>query len=152
MSENNLTTSENGINLITSFEGFRSSPYLDQNGIPTIGYGSTYYQDGTKVTMQDPAITKDQAIEILQTYVQKFEAIVNDHVTVSLNQNQFDALVDFTYNVGPGNFLSSTLLRLLNQGQYDQIPAQFMRWNKTNGQPNAGLTRRRQAEADLWNS
>ena len=152
MSTNNLSTSSTGINLITSFEGFSAYPYQDQNGIPTIGYGSTYYQDGTRVTMDDPAISKDQAIAILQSYVKKFERVVNQYVSAELNQNQFDALVDFVYNIGPGNFLSSTLLKLLNQEQYDQIPAQFMRWNKTGGQPNPGLTRRRQAEANLWNS
>lgn len=152
MSINNLTTDSAGINLITQFEGFSASPYLDQRGIPTIGYGSTYYSDGTPVTMDDNAITQDQAISLLQLYVQKFERVINAHVTVKLNQNQFDALVDFTYNVGPGNFLSSTLLTILNQGNYSGVPAQFMRWNKTNGTPNAGLTRRRQVESDLWNS
>lgn len=152
MSMNNLTTDSAGITLITSFEGFSSTPYTDQNGIPTIGYGSTYYQDGTKVTMDDSSISQDQAVQILQSYVTKFENIINQHVIVELNQNQFDALVDFTYNIGPGNFVSSTLLHLLNQSEYDQVPAQFMRWNKTGGQVNPGLTRRRQAEINLWNS
>lgn len=152
MGINNLSTDDAGVNLITTFEGFRSDPYLDQNGIATIGYGSTFYQDGTPVTMDDESISEAQAAAILRHYLAKFETTINRAVSVQLNQNQFDALVDFTYNVGPGNFVSSTLLKLLNQSLFDQIPAQFMRWNKTGGVPNAGLTRRRQAEIDLFNS
>ena len=148
----NFKTSQNGINLITEFEGFRANPYLDQNNIPTIGYGSTHYSDGSAVTMDDDSISQSDAVALLQIYVKKFEDVVNNDVTANINQNQFDALVDFTYNVGPGNFASSTLLKVINGDVDGDVATQFMRWNKTGGQPNAGLTRRRQAEIDLYNS
>ena len=152
MSVNNYKTSQTGINLIEEFEGFRANPYQDQNGIWTIGYGSTHYEDGSAVQQGDDPISKDDATALLQIYVQRFESAVNGYVTQTINQNQFDALVDFTYNVGPGNFHGSTVLKVVNGISDVDISTALMMWNKTGGQPNPGLTRRRQAEIDLYNS
>jgi len=152
MGVNNLDIDDAGLNLITQFEGFRANPYQDQNNIWTIGYGSTYLTDGSRVTQYTPAVTQNQALDLLHYGCRTAINCINTHVNVDLNQNQFDALCDFVYNVGSGNFISSTLLVLLNQGQYDSVPTQLMRWTKTGGQPNSGLIRRRQAEINLWGS
>lgn len=152
MTTNNLTTSNDGLNLIKQFEGFRSKPYLDSAGIPTIGYGTTYLPDGKKVTMKTPAINMAQATDYLAHALNGFENTVNKTVKVELSQHQFDALTCFCYNVGPGSFSSSTLLKVLNRGRYDEVPAQLLRWNKVNGQVIPGLTRRRQAEGALFQS
>lgn len=149
---NNYITSEEGIELIKSFEGFKSKPYLCSAGVPTIGIGTTVYPNGKKVTLRDGAIDLETAMEYVHHDLQKFEATVNKSVSVDLTQNQFDALVCFTYNVGPGSFTSSTLLKLLNTGNYDSVPTQLLRWNKAKGVEVAGLTRRRKAEGDLFSS
>lgn len=146
-----MQVSNNGLNLITQFEGFSTVPYLDQNNVSTIGYGSTYYSDGTRVTMDDSPVTQEQALQLLDYSCQTAVNCINRLVQIDLNQNQFDALVDFVYNVGSGNFQSSTLLKDINSNNLADIPNQFMRWNKVAGQPNNGLTRRRQAEINLWN-
>jgi len=149
---NNFTTSQNGLNLITQFEGFVPHPYQDQNGIWTIGYGSTHYEDGTPVEQGDDDITKDEAMQLLAIFVQKFEAVVNADVTADINQNQFDALIDFVYNVGPGHFANSTVLKVVNGESDVDIATAFMMWDVAGGGPNPGLIRRRQAEIDLYNS
>ncbi|WP_300685062.1 lysozyme, partial [Chryseobacterium sp.] len=106
-----MKTSQKGINLIVSFEGFSSSPYLDSAGIPTIGYGNTYYPGGKKVTMKDPAITREKAAELFSTVLPTYEKIVSNKVKVVLTQNQYDALVSHTYNTGG----SDTLFSLVNK-------------------------------------
>lgn len=139
-----LITGKKGTQLIKFFEGFRAQAYYDAVGVPTIGYGTTAgVRMGTK-------ITEAQGEMFLQADLRRFEAAVNRLVKVKLTQEQFDALVSFTYNLGEGNFGSSTLLKLLNQGRYDLVPDQFLRWNKAGGKVLAGLTKRRQAEADLF--
>ena len=95
-------------------------------------------------------ITQEQAEEMLRDEMAEYEGYVNRLVTVELNQNQFDAMVSWVYNLGGGNLASSTLLKVLNAGDYDGVPAQIMRWNKAGGKVLEGLTRRRQAEADLF--
>lgn len=139
-----MTTSKKGVSLIKFFEGFRAQAYYDAVGVPTVGYGTT---SGVRMGM---TITEAQGEAYLQADLRKFEDGINKLVKVTLNQNQFDALVCFTYNLGLGNFGSSTLLKLLNQGRFDLVPDQFMRWNKAGGKVLAGLTKRRQAEADLF--
>ena len=143
-----MKTGEAGLNLIKSFESLYLDAYLDPVGIPTIGYG-TIRIDGQPVQM-GTTITEDQANHYLQTEVEKFEKAVNKHVTVQLTQNQFDALICFTYNLGDGNLLKSTLLKKLNQGDYQGAAAEFEKWNMAGGRPLAGLTRRRLAERDLF--
>lgn len=137
---------KSGIELIKEFEGLRLKAYLCPAKILTIGYGHT------KTTQKDMVITKEQAEDLLKKDLEYFEKEVSRLVTVPLNENEFSALVCFTFNVGVGNLEGSTLLRLLNRGWYEQVPAQFMRWNKSNGQELGGLSRRRSAEARLWNT
>ena len=146
-----MIVSKNGLDLIKEFESFKSKPYLCPSGVPTIGYGSTYYPDGKKVTLQDKEITEQKACEILKYVANKdFGNNINKVVKVTLNQNQFDALVSFTYNIGNGNFNSSTLLRWLNQGYYNEASIPLLRWDKSKGIALSGLTKRRKAEKELF--
>ena len=146
-----LTLSPVGLSLIKRHEGFCGHPYRCPAGVPTIGYGATYYPDtGRAVTLRDPAITEVQASALLKKQVERFVAAVNRYVHVPLNQNQFDALVSLAYNIGLENLRTSTLLRLLNQQQYSAAAEQFPRWNKANGRIQPGLVRRRADEKSLF--
>ncbi len=146
-----MKTSHSGLAIIAKHEGFRSAPYLCPAGVPTIGYGNTFYPDGRRVTMQDTPITKEEPMELLKIIVAQFEAHVNKLVTTQLGQNQFDALVSFTYNLGPVNLGNSTLLKKVNAWPCDpSVRDEFMKWNKAGGKVLAGLTRRRKEEADLY--
>jgi lysozyme len=139
------------IDLIKSFEGLFLKPYLDSVQVPTIGYGTIMYEDGTKVTMQDPAITEERAIELLTWEVNEKCAGVEKMLSIEINDNEFGALVSFAYNLGLGSLHGSTLLKLLNADQDRQsVGDQFLRWNKAGGIELAGLTRRRQAERALF--
>jgi GH24 family phage-related lysozyme (muramidase) len=138
-------TSQDGVNLIKSFEGLELTAYRDPVGVLTIGYGTT---KGVSPGMR---ITQSQAEAFLKQDLAQFERAVNEDVKVKLTGDQFDALVSFTYNVGEGALASSTLLRLLNQGDYQGAADQFARWNKGDGGVElAGLTRRRKAEKALF--
>ena len=140
-----------GYLLITKFEGLRLKPYLDSVKIPTIGYGNTYYPDGKKVTLLDKDITKKEAFDMFKEVANRFAKRVDTLVTSNLNQNQFNALVSFAYNVGTGNFASSTLLKKVNKNPNDlTIKDEFLRWNKAGGKVINGLTNRRNEEADLY--
>lgn len=138
------------LDLITKFEGFRSEPYLCPASIPTIGYGSTRYADGTKVSMQDKAITEDEALELMKQTLVNYENAVTKYVTVPLTQNQFDALVSFVYNIGEDNFKKSTLVKKLNTGDYESVGTEIIRWNRAGGKVLAGLIKRREEEKDLF--
>ena len=133
-----------GLALIKEFEGLRLKSYQDSIGVWTIGYGST------KGIEQGMTITQEQADSLLLDDVKDAESCVNSAVTVPLTQNEFDALVCFTFNLGCGNLRKSTLLRLLNQSDYDAASNEFKRWDKAGGHTLAGLTRRRLAEAKLF--
>lgn len=148
---NNLRTGVDGINIIKFYEGFRPNPYLCPSKVPTIGYGTTMINN-KKIDMKMPPITESYAHELLVGDVREFEDVIKKYVKVPLSQSQFDALVSFVYNIGSGNFKSSTLLRLLNLGKYEQVRTQLMRWNKSNGKVLSGLTKRRHAEANLFES
>ena len=140
-----------GYLLITKFEGLRLKPYLCSAKIPTIGYGNTYYPDGKRVTLLDKDITKQQAFDMFKEVANRFAKRVDELVTSNLNQNQFNALVSFAYNVGTGNFSSSTLLKKVNKNPNDlTLKAEFLRWNKAGGKVINGLTNRRNEEADLY--
>jgi len=140
-----------GYLFITKHEGLRLKPYLCPAKIPTIGYGNTYYLDGKKVTLLDKDITKQEAFEMFKEIANRFAKRVDTLVTSNINQNQFNALVSFAYNVGTGNFSSSTLLKKVNKNPNDlTIKAEFLRWNKANGKVINGLTNRRIEEADLY--
>jgi len=144
-------TGEKGIALIKSFEGFVGKPYKCPAGIPTIGYGATFYTDGHKVKMDDSAINESQATDLLKSMLVSFEKYVDSYCVDTLNQNQFDALVSFCYNLGPANLKASTLLKKVNLNPNDPtIKDEFMKWNKAAGKVLAGLTRRREAEANLY--
>ena len=146
-----MKTSKNGLKLIAKFEGFRSEPYLDAVGVPTIGFGNTFYPDGKKVKMGDPGITEDEAIVLLKTVVAQFEEQVDKAVLRELNQNQFDALVSFTYNLGIGNLKSSTLLQKVNKNPCDpSIADEFNKWVYAGGKVLNGLVTRRKEEAKLY--
>lgn len=143
--------SKKGIDLIKSFEGLRLKPYLCSANVPTIGYGNTFYENGKKVTLKDEAITEERATELLEFSLNKFEQYVDSYCIDTINQNQFDALVSFCYNLGPANLKASTLLKKVNKDPNDPtIRAEFMKWNKAGGRALKGLTRRREAEANLY--
>jgi len=134
-----------GLELIKAHEGLRLKAYKCPAGVWTIGYGSTgpHVRPGL-------VITDKEAVDLLIRDVARFEAAVNRLVKVPLNQNQFDALVSFVFNVGVGAFEKSTLLRLLNGGRYEAVPAQLMRWTKAKGRELPGLVKRRRDEGTLW--
>jgi lysozyme len=140
-----------GYLFITKHEGLRLKPYLCPAKIPTIGYGNCYYSDGKRVTLLDKQITKQEAFEMFKEIANKFAKRVDELVTSNINQNQFNALVSFAYNVGTGNFASSTLLKKVNKNPNDlTIKAEFLKWNKAGGKVINGLTNRRIEEADLY--
>jgi lysozyme len=144
-------TGTNGLNLIKKKEGFVSIPYKCQAGVPTIGYGSTYYDNGKKVTMSDPGITEQEATKLLSNTIKGFEKAVNTYVTSDINQNQFDALVSFTYNVGPDQFRKSTMLKYINKNPNDpNIALEFAKWVKVKGNVSKGLVKRRAEESKLY--
>ena len=146
-----MRTSHSGLELIKKYEGFRSEPYLDAAGVPTIGYGATYYPNGKKVTMQDAPITRQRGEELLKEMLRDFEKGVNRTITAKLNQNKFDALVSISYNIGNGAFAKSTLAKRVNANPNDpDIAYQFSRWNKSSGKVLQGLVRRRKEEANLY--
>jgi lysozyme len=142
----NMKYGKDGMNLTKDFEKCRLMPYLDGGGVPTDGWGNTH-----KVVMGQP-ITQKKADTDLLCNVQDAVDAVNDYVAVILTQAQFDALVDFVFNVGVQAFKNSTLLRKLNLGDYQGAHDQFDRWNMDNGKFVNGLQRRRDAEQKLWES
>lgn len=130
--------------LIKSFEGLELEAYLCPANVWTIGYGHT----GN--VHEGQTITKQEADELLDQDLEVFRRGVRKAVTVDLNENQFGALVSFAYNVGIGSLQSSTLLKLLNAGDYAGAADQFLRWNKASGKVLTGLTRRREAERAVF--
>jgi lysozyme len=138
--------SPDGLRLTESFEGCRLQAYLDSVGVPTIGYGHTH---GVTMGM---TCTQEQAQQWLQQDVQIAVQAVNKMATVPLTQQQFDALVDFTFNLGTGSLQHSTLLRLLNAGDYHGAAGEFEKWDKAGGKVLPGLLKRRKAERDMFNT
>lgn len=133
-----------GVQLIKKFEGCELTAYRCSANVLTIAYGRI------KEVKEGDTCTQEQAEEWLTEELLEYESYVNDMVEVSLLQNQFDALVSWVYNLGPSNLKSSTLLKVLNSGEYKSVPEQIKRWNKAGGKVLEGLTRRRQAEALLF--
>jgi len=143
--------SEDCVNLIKKYEGFRSKPYLCPANVPTIGYGNTFYEDKRKVTLNDPEITEERAVQLLKFTLKAFEQYVDSYCRDDINQHQFDALVDFCYNVGPQNLKTSTLLKKVNLNPIDEsIKLEFSKWVKGGGKTLPGLVKRRQSESDLY--
>lgn len=142
---NNLKTSDDGIALIREFEGCKLTAYQDSVEVWTIGVGHT----GPDV-FRGRTITEKEADELLRKDLAAAERCVNMSVFVPLTQGEFDSLVSFVFNLGCGNLRGSTLLRKLNDGDYDGAEAEFPKWDKAGGRVLAGLTRRRKAEQDLF--
>ena len=135
----------NGTKILKFFEGCKLTAYQDSVGVWTIGYGHT------KGVYEGMTITQEEAEQMLLTELEEYEGYVEKYVTVPLTQNQFDALVVWVYNLGPTNFRKSTLLKELNSGNYTAAGKEITRWNKAGGKVLAGLVRRREAEAKLFN-
>lgn len=134
-----------GLDFLAIEEGLRLKPYRDSKGIPTIGIGNTYYENGNRVTMNDPAITKERAIELFKNVLDHYEVTVWSVTRDDIIQNQFNALVSICYNIGVNGFKGSTLLSLVNKNpQHPQITEAFKMWRKPN------LLERRKREAKLY--
>jgi lysozyme len=139
-----------GIKLMHDFEGCKLTAYLCPANKWTIGYGNTYYETG-KPVQQGDKITQQEADDLFGLIAEDFAKRVRALLRVIINENQFSALVSFAYNAGVANLNKSTLLRKVNANPLDPtIDAEFLKWNKANGQVLAGLTRRRQAESKLY--
>ena len=141
-----MTISDQGVQLIASFEGLKLSPYLDSAKIPTIGFGSTYLLNGTRVTMETKPITKEEALALLKKHVQQNEKVMRLYIKYNCNQNQWDALSSLVYNIGSGNFQKSTLLKELNKGNVEECARHFMDWVYAGKVKLKGLVNRRTAE------
>jgi len=141
---NELKTSQEGISLIKSFEGCELTAYRCSANVPTIGFGHTAgVSDGD-------TCTQEEAETMLAEDLEEFEDYVKNYVESELQQNEFDALVAWTYNLGPKNLSESTLLKELNAGNLEEVPRQMKRWNRAGGEVLDGLIRRREAESRLF--
>ncbi len=139
-----MKISKEGIALIKKFEGLELEAYQDSVGVWTIGYGHT------KDVEQGLTITEEEAETMLMIELEEYEGYIEKLVKVPLTQCQFDALVCWVYNLGPTNLSRSTLLTVLNQARFDDVPSEIKRWNKAGGEVLQGLVRRREAEAMLF--
>jgi len=138
-----------GLELLKRWEGLRLKAYRDAGGVLTIGYGHTSAA-GKPLVYEGMRISGHQAEEILARDLRQYERAVEGSVKVPLTDNQFAALVSFCYNVGVGVFKRSTLLKRLNAGDYDAVPAELMKWTRAGSKRLKGLENRRAAEAGLW--
>ena len=147
--------------LCIQFEGFHSNPYFDPVWYPTRGYGELlegkrYTEAYGKPELQDKilsrweSVTHPQAVANLESTLRKFQVSVLKLIHIELSDAKEGALIDFCYNLGAGALQRSTLRRVINRGDFDEAPAQFMRWVRAGNRVWPGLVRRRRAEADLW--
>lgn len=146
---------QSGYEMIMKFEGFRSKPYLCSAKVPTIGYGSTYYQDGAKVTMADKSISEPYAYKLFTIIADEFSEKVARLIKSEVNQNQFNSLVSLAYNIGIVAFRNSSLLKMINENPNNPlIQYKFLAWNKAtiNGVKKEieGLTKRRKLELENY--
>ena len=139
-----MKTGSEGLEIIKHFEGCELKAYWCPAGVLTIGYGHTADVD------EGDEIEQEDADRLLEADLEEFEHYVLQLVEPELTQHQFDALVAWTFNLGPGNLKESTLLKRLNEGDFDDVPAQILRWTKAGGKELPGLVRRREAEALLF--
>ena len=138
------------VSLIKHFEGLHLSPYLCPAGIPTIGYGATFYEDGTRVSLLDAKITAERAEALLLWMIRtQYLPSVQRLCPGIDNPSRLAALIDFTFNLGSGALRSSTLRRKINQGQWGDVPYELRKWVKGGGRTLSGLVKRRNAEAKL---
>lgn len=141
-------TTARGLELIKSFEGFSPVIYLDSAGLPTIGYGHLIKSNEKELFKK--RITKSEAEESLKADVIIAERAVLRLITAPLNDNQFDALVSFTFNLGAASLQRSSLRAKVNRIEHEQVPLEFLRWVYANGRKVLGLVRRRIAEGELY--
>jgi len=141
-----MKTSQKGLTLIKKYEGFSDKEYICPAGKPTIGYGHVILPSEHFPS----TITKEEAETLLKKDLQPREKSLNILVKVSINQNQFDALMSLIYNIGVENFKQSTLLKFINDKLFDKIPDQFRRWKYINKVVSKGLLNRREEEIKLW--
>jgi lysozyme len=140
-----------GYDLIKEFEGLKLKPYLCSASVPTIGYGSTYYENGKKVKLTDTPITKERADDLFEIVADDFAKRVLPLIKKPLTQNQFNSIVSFAFNLGVRALQNSTLLRLVNINPNDaNIAKEFLKWNKAGGVVVKGLTNRRIKESSLY--
>lgn len=133
------------------FEGLYLKPYLCPAGVPTIGYGATFYQDGKKVSLRDKPITKEQAEDLLTYHLKQYflkEVLLLCYTLDT--ESKTASILDFAFNVGLGNLKSSTLRKRILSKNWEDVPNQLMRWNKAQGRVLKGLTLRREAEKVLF--
>lgn len=140
------------VELIKEFEGLKLKPYLCSAGVPTIGYGSTFYLDGRKVTLQDPPISQQDANELLDNTLQKvfIPGVLRACPVLIAHPNKLGAIVSFAYNLGVGRLQASTLRRKINQQSWQDAASELLKWNLNLGKPSKGLIRRREAEKALF--
>jgi len=139
--------------LCRQFEGFRSKPYLCPAGVPTIGYGSTYYSDGRKVTLEDSPISEKDASALLRHELEHtyLPGVLRNCPILATDEKKCNAIVDFVYNLGIGRLQTSTLKRKINSQEWEAAQEQLMLWTKGGGKVLPGLLKRRQAECSLLN-
>jgi len=144
MIRNKMKISENGLELIKKFEGCETTAYQDSVGVWTIGFGHTKgVEEGQTCSIED-------AESMLADEMDEYEGYINNMVKVELQQHEFDALVAWVYNLGPTNLGESTMLKVLNGGQFDRVPDEMNRWTRAGGKILEGLVRRRQAESLMF--
>jgi lysozyme len=137
--------------LCKQYEGFRSKPYLCPAGVATIGYGSTYYSDGRKVTLQDPLMDEPAASALLMYELQHtyLPGALRNCPILATNERRLNAVVDFCYNLGIGRLQTSTLKRKINAQDWEGAKEELMKWNKGGGKVLAGLDKRRKSECNF---
>tara|TARA_X000001382_G_scaffold14966_2_gene9619 strand:+ start:2880 stop:3323 length:444 start_codon:yes stop_codon:yes gene_type:complete len=145
-----MRINKTGLDLIKTFEGFRSKPYFCSAMVATIGFGSTWSFDGSRVTLSHRSITKDEAEELLLREIRKSEKAVDRLIKVELNENEHSALQSFVYNLGSGRLQSSTLRRKINRGDFEGAADEFPKWRRAGGKILKGLVLRRAAERKLF--
>jgi len=144
MIRNKMKISEDGLELIKKFEGCETTAYQDSVGVWTIGFGHTKgVEEGQTCSIED-------AESMLADEMDEYEGYINNMVKVELQQHEFDALVAWVYNLGPTNLGESTMLKVLNGGQFDRVPDEMNRWTRAGGKILEGLVRRRQAESLMF--
>ena len=151
-----MKISDKGLKLIQEFESFEAKPYLDSARVWTIGYGSTYYPNGKKVTGKDKPINRLYAETIQKNVIENdFEPVINELLKNEIekgfiNQNMFDAILSLTYNIGVNGFKRSSVLKWLKQGDKENASNAFLLWNKSGGKVLKGLVNRRKKERELF--
>ena len=139
-----MKISEDGLELIKKFEGCETTAYRDSVGVWTIGFGHTKgVEEGQTCSIED-------AESMLADEMDEYEGYINNMVKVDLQQHEFDSLVAWVYNLGPTNLGESTMLKVLNGGQFDRVPDEMNRWTRAGGKILEGLVRRRQAESLMF--